>query len=431
MENLINDLFLSFILLLAFGTGAFFVTRRLGVSRLPLVVITPILIGVGLLLYLPASPLFVPSDGMYYQSWGFGISESWASGSGYDGETLVPGKGFWPLIIASFHYLFGPVTAALIVFNALCVVAAVISLQKATLLISGLNPRWSIIFLTITSSPTLLFGPSLLREAIFWLGCSLGVVSIAYAHRRLFLSGALSLIASVGILIAVRADAGVVISYGLLAVFVLIVGLPSQRRTVARWSVTSFVLLALVASAPSVIELVTPRVSGGAEVVGDWRDGLSQDYVTTRIVATTTWCQDSGNTPLDRFWASSFVAAAVCEGFGSLPAVLVGPFWWEIGSESIWLIVIASTGHFLLLVGLSVAYLAQRDRRNLASLGLVLMAFASLLMFASIMTNYGILIRFRAASEIFIMPLATATLVHLSNRLISRKSRVIGESSEP
>ena len=399
-------------LLSLFGITAFLLTGRLQVSRLPALVITPVLLAVGLLLYHPGSLLFVPSDGMYYQNWGIQISESWASDSGYDGEPLVPGKGFWPLIIASFHYLFGPVTVALIVFNSLCVVAAVIVLQKATLLMSGLNPRWSIIFLTITSSPTLLFGPSLLREAIFWLGCSLGVVSIAYAYRRLFLSGALSLISSVGILIAIRADAGAVISYGLLAVFIVTVGLSTQRRTLARLSVTSVVLLALASSAPSVMELITPRLSGGAEVVGDWREGLSTDDVTTRIAATP-WCQDSGSTTLGRFVASSFVTMAVCEGFRSLPAALVGPFWWEISSESIWLIVIASTGHFLVLVGLSVVYLAKRDRRNLGSLGLVLIAFISLLMFASIMTNYGILIRFRAASEIFFMPLATASLARI------------------
>jgi hypothetical protein len=139
---------------------------------MPVIVISPIFLLVGFLLHLPLSPFYSPSDGVWYQEWGFRLGERWSSGDssvvpGALEDPLWPGKGFWPSIIALFYSVVGPVTMTLIVFNTIVLGGVTLAIQKASLLISGVRFRWGVVAGITSSLPFLIFGPSLLREAIW------------------------------------------------------------------------------------------------------------------------------------------------------------------------------------------------------------------------------------------------------------------------
>ena len=120
--------------------------------------------------------------------------------------------------------------------------------------------------------------------------------------------------------------------------------------------------------------------------------------------------------------------AALCHAVVNLPYALFGPFYWEYGSEAIWLIAGASTLHFLVLGGLATYYLVISRGRRWPLLSLLAVAAASMLMFSSILTNYGILIRFRAATEIMLIPLAVSGALEWFARWKSSRRKV--DSSE-
>ena len=94
--------------------------------------------------------------------------------------------------------------------------------------------------------------------------------------------------------------------------------------------------------------------------------------------------------------------------------VLLGPFWWEIGFQPVWLLAVGSTWHFLLLVVLSTLFFirSRETRPIVASLGVL--AIFSLAVFGALLTNYGLLLRFRAMTEILLIPTAVGGLLTIA-----------------
>jgi len=80
---------------------------------------------------------------------------------------------------------------------------------------------------------------------------------------------------------------------------------------------------------------------------------------------------------------------------------MFGPFPWEIGSESIWIVLILSTVHFLFLLTTSVLFIYQKRNRNVASLSFLGLSLVTLVVLTAVMTNYGIIMRFRVVAELF------------------------------
>jgi hypothetical protein len=118
----------------------------------------------------------------------------------------------------------------------------------------------------------------------------------------------------------------------------------------------------------------------------------------------------------------------LCDSLARLPALMFGPFLWEIGPEPVWIVVIASTLHFLFLFGTSVLFLFQKKQRNLATLGLFSLGLVTLLILATILTNYGIIIRFRVVAELFLLPLSLGFLLQRGDGIspLTRGWRLLG-----
>jgi len=372
----------------------------------------------GVLLYLPNSPYYIRSDGELYLAWGQSLAEFWAVGSPPLIEPLWPGKGFWPLIIGAMSYLAGPVVVSPIVLNALILTIMAMVIDRTVALLGAKAPGWVLPLALLTSAPILLFGPSLLREAIFWLGVSVGVLAIAHAGRSRYWPAAIYTLSSASLLLAVRPDAGVVIAYGFVTVTIWLFGFSCTQKMLSK-RVASLLLFALVGlSFPAVFDFMRPDTS--ASDIDTAADALSNPKVVSAFGNSGPVNSDSpgnsgpvnsdspGNSWWEVFCAESLGGAILCSAAENLPHALLGPFPWEYGPELIWLIAGASGVHFLIVLGLAGWYLLRAQGRRLPALGIFLVALLSMIMFSSILTNYGILIRFRAATEIMLLPLAVS-----------------------
>lgn len=416
-----NDLVLSVALFACFVVTAQFVARRARLSLTPVLFSVPALIVVGTLLYLPGSPLFTISDGIFYQAWASDIAAGWAGQAEPSSTQVWPGKGVWPTIIAVFTFFFGPVTLALVTLNACIFGLSVMVTQGSVRLLTGEDsPGW-VLFFALTSTPFLLFAPSLLRESIYWLGFSLGVMSILSikAHRPSF-SG-LTFMASAVLVLAVRPDVGAVFAFSTAGAMVLLLGFSGSPRTSrsARFGSLA-VLVALIGTFPPTLNFLSPEIAANRVVAtginlndGDAASGFSASPEADEVSELSGEDAASGfsaskASELQEFCDRFLPAAVACNGIRNLPYALFGPFHWEYGWSPIWPIAGASTLHFLaLLFGVTVA-LARSPSVRFRGFLLAGIAAALMVLYASVLTNYGILIRFRASVEIILLPLAVA-----------------------
>ena len=422
-DNLLSDIGLSILLVTVSCYGFYRLAKLWRVSLVPAAVLLPIFIIVGLIHSFPLSPMYQPSDGEYYYRWGSSLASYFETGAEPEiSKVLWPGKGVWPLTIGVLTLIAGPVAAALIVFNASIIVFSVMALQRATLLFGGRSPRWSIVLVFLTSGPFLFWGPSLLREALFWSGVALGVLSLAYAsvnrYRNSFIAGGLSTI----VLIGIRPDAGIVLAYVFGAMIVFLIGLAGPKRSVGRTVCCLVVILCLGLTFPAAFGVVG-EVSPSAVLKSS--NALSSDKVSSRFRSSSEppvfdLCEENPS-------GDSLAVTLLCGAMKNLPNALLGPFPWEYGPEPIWVLAGASTAHFVILAGLATFYLAVSKGRRLPMIALLTVAAASVLMFSSVLTSYGILVRMRAATEIILIPLAVSGALELVSR--RKNSRGNSEAS--
>jgi len=407
------DLVAALVLLVAFHIFVLSATKRFGVSKWVAPIVVPTVFFVGLVLWVPSSPFFIPSDGSYYQAWGYSLSQSW-TGQSAPLESTPPGKVVWPLIIGVFHFFLGPVVVTLIAFNSIVFGFSVVALQKAILLLTGKNPTWSILLLVLSSAPFVMFGPSVLRESLFWLGASGGVLALCYLHHGRIPAGLFSLIAGSALLLLIRSDAGVVIVYALMVVSVFQIGFVLGKRSRLQKTLACLALVGLLASSPLAFDGMRPGPTDG-EIVAAAHEDLNRPSV----ISGFNNLYDCGT---ETSGGSGMLIAILCHSAVNLPQAILGPFFWEYGPEPIWLISGLSTLHFLFVLALSLVFLTNKEGRGWVPIGIFLVAGLSFIMFSGLLSNYGILIRFRATTEILLLPLAVSGLMTLlpQSRAVSR-----------
>ena len=420
-QSVVADLLLAAALLLASQFIFFLLAKKVGVAGWPSRTVVPVFFFVGLALWFPLSPLFIANDGEYYLSWGYSLSDAWTNSGSPLEERLWPGKGVWPLIIAIFHFLFGPVAASLIAFNSIVCGFSIVALQKAVLLISGKKSTLTIVVLVLSSPPLVMFGPSLLRESLFWLGVSLGVLSVIYFGRQEVGRGVWIFVTGSLFLLLFRSDAGVVIVFGLLAVIIIQVGLFTGTRTLRRKLFTGLALTALVTLSPFAFDLMQPGASDSERVRNGQQD-LNAPAVSTAFGGAEE-ASDVGEEASDVGEEASdvgercnvsatgslgLVTTLLCYSALHFPQAMFGPFPSEFGPEPIWIIASLSTIHFLVLLVPSVVYLVSLPGRGWISSGVTAVAGLSFVMISAIASNYGLLIRFRVMTEILLFPLSVA-----------------------
>ena len=406
---MLTDLLLSASIIVFAGGFAFLTTRRWDVSPAPFMVVAAVLILVGLSTQLAASPFYLGLfDGPYYLEWAFAISEAWRDGQPWSGRVIWPGKGVWPLMIAVVNYSFGPVLVAVIVINALVFAFSIVLLQQTTVLLFDVRPKWTIIALALTSSPVLLNAPTVLREAIFWFGISAGILAITYLYRASFARGVAFLLLSALVVLGIRPNLGVVIAYLLVAAAIAIWALRRESMSISRMFVGSTLFAVLCATFfPTFFALTA---------IGDIEERVSivATLLATGGGVTTALGESSEVSELPGFVCdSASYVRLFCDSLARLPFLMFGPFLWEIGPEPVWILVVTSTLHFLFLLTTSVLLLLKKSNRNIASLSLLGLSLATMVVLAAVMTNYGIIIRFRVVAELFLLPLSLAFILGL------------------
>lgn len=371
-------------------------------------VIGPVLIATGLATQLPASPFFIGlQDGGYYQQWGYAISESWRAGVPWERSSLWPGKGFWPLLIAVFHFVAGPVLISPVVFNSLLVAFSVVFLQKSTDLLFGVKPTVMFIALTLSSAPILLNGPTLLREGIFWFGISVSVAALAYLYRARYVT-AMSLLAfSIILILAIRPNYGTILAYLIAFAALAIWIFQIKPGLTTRALIGASCALVLLLSFPPAFSYLSHDLNTLEAQIETVARGLSSDDVSTSLQASPA--------------VSGFFASPAGASIIRAPSLVVGPFWWEVGPEPVWIAVIASTLHYWFLLTTSTALLFKRANRNVPNLVVFIMSMIILASLTPVMTNYGVIIRFRVGAEILLTPLSAAYIALLTAKTRSRK----------
>jgi hypothetical protein len=370
-----------------------------GVS--PLIALLVFMFTSGVALNLPSSFLFLPSDGAYYSSWGENIAEGWVGGE-QDPRPIWPGRGVLPLIIACFEFVSNGHFFSVVALNSLATTYTFFLLKLSSKV--AFRPQqlnWLPLVLFLSSLPVVLYGGGLLREPFFWLGSALTVLAVAFWSQRHFPQALISFVAGASVLLAIRADLGVALIYALLGATLLIQMVSSLiSRNFLRALFAGISIVAAAFTALPAIDAVRPGLT--AEAVEISVADLSRPEVRTAFspIETSEICKES------------ILFKIVCEAVVKLPSVLLGPFpstvfpsWNQVALSS-------STIHFWIICALVIFSFRRSDLRNARPVATILTAVAitSLLIISTWLSNYGIVMRFRAITEVFLFPIALTAL---------------------
>jgi hypothetical protein len=341
-------------------------------------------------------------------------------GNGVIDKPLWPGRGIVPLLVGILEFTLGAHTFSMIAIGSVATTFSYLLLKiSAQVAFGAQRLSWLPMVLFITGLPIVLYGGGILRESYFWLGCTLTVLAVALYSKGRILKALGAFLVGGTVLLAIRSDLSLAIIYtvlGVVALSGLVSGMRQKNIKTALQSAITLVILLL--SGPSLLDTVRPdwtpeQIEGSAMDLSraEVATAIERPEVGTPIDPSTlsaeraAWCQ------------SGLLAKLGCEISNNLPAVLVGPFPGELFTSPLSVVLSLGTGHFLLVS--SLALLAFRwvpPGSHLFFTVLTLTGFATLLIIAALLTNYGIIMRFRAMSEIFLFPLALLALESLFRR---------------
>ena len=393
-------------------------------------VIFPFFSILGILLHDSASPFFLPSDGQYYLDWSRALIDLWSKGTPTGFPQVWPGKGVWPVILATLGLLVGENVGVFgILLSAATVSMLSLVLEKTANVLGAKEAQWAILLIFFTSGPMLIFGPSLLREGIFWLGVSFGVLSLAVADRGHWIPSASYFVVSGAIMLAIRPDLGLILGTTMGGVIIMLWGIRSGLSLYLRLLFVPVLLAGLAYVFGQALDFLRPSIE--PSVVDNLQASLDKESSTRFVQLDPSNDSDQSdaigpelfrNEGVEVLCESQLVLKVACDGFLSLPRFIFGPFPWEFQAEPVWFFAVAATLHFLIILFLALTNVFVDQPRVWLNLGILVLALATAVVFASILTGYGILIRFRVVTEIILLPLAVKGLhtIRFQNSRIHR-----------
>lgn len=416
----IVDALLGTILVLVFSTLVQFRTMSKSLS-LGVLVLGLGSLFLGVLRFRSEGIIPVVSDEAYYLAWGAEIAEALGGEGHYSGRQIWPAKGVWPVVIALTHLL---VENAVLVPLALATIASVLAilvLHRATHLMIGYTNPAVLAFLILLQPAFLGWGPTLNREALFWLGTALLVFGFAHYTRESYVKAIASGTVGAVFVIGVRYEVGIPLAYLILcAALIYFVSQPPKATSGGRfhkwliasavWSLstlgTAFGFLwarnpALYSPIPRASEAEFQPV--GSEVIKLYqrnernRSWLGRDEVTTAF-------QVSEN-PIWGFIEGAF-------------RTVFGPFPSEITPTLVWFTLALSTLNFLIVLSLATVFLLSLKSRFFEYSGLALAALGCIVIIVFAITNYGMVMRFRFVSQILLTPLSIGGYLVLRKKFL-------------
>lgn len=392
--------------------------RGLGLSYRAFTIPASIGLALGLLLHGFETPLMIStSDSSYYLRWAEEIAISWESDE-VSSRAIWPGRGVFAVILAYFGLVLTAPQFGAIVLNSFfmgLIVVLLVSIQET--LGGSRRPNWAIL-LFLTMPGVLLFGPAPLRESIYWFGVTLGAWALSKLSQRALWAAGVSLGGAIAVIMLIRPDAGLVVSYGLIFLSLGFLVFATKRIAIAVKLAGIAVAGFLAVVFRPLLYFVRPGVEDENHLVAV-RNSLAKDSQTTGFL--------SAREGSDSFFLSAREGSGsflcdypawgqfLCDFPANFLSATFGPFVSEIGDEAIWIPVVASTVHLLGVFFLSLIGLYKGKEKTLI-LALIALALLTQAMHAAILTNYGLLMRFKPVTEILLIPVAASVISQLFQR---------------
>lgn len=397
-----------------------------------------ILVVIGFLVNHPDSPFLMKSDGLYYEKQAVEVS-TWLR-NGMQGKLQLDKlKEAWPFFLGSIYFLVGREPFIGILVNSSLIAIALILVIRAAQLMFNRTPALPITILVLLSPMVLTMGPSLGRESVFWLGSTLLLLSGIYLLKKTWKPGISTFIAGAALLLLIRPNLGLVLIYAFLIPVSVLVLIQSNLSKSYKLFSSCFVTLILIVSIPlsfspfnSSIENVSitradlsKTASSGfsVELPEDANpDGNSEEGSFSKIPQESSKTETNlPQTNLSPLFTKLVYNVNV--GIVTIPRIIAGPFLNELSFTPLWLYLSGSTFIWLLIFVTAITQMLMSGRKYFKyALFQLIMVLAFVAVLAVMLTNYGIIARFRIPVELLLVPWAAIFLQNFRTSIWRRKN---------
>lgn len=368
---------------------------------------------VGVWRFLPNSVIPSSGDDGYYFGWGSDLAGA-LSGETYEyGRWIWPGKGLWPFAIALTHLIVKDAFLAPLTLSVIASISAILVIHEATRLLFSNSYPVLLTGLIVLQPAFLGWGPSLNREAFFWLGTALIILGYAHFVRGRHPTAALWTVAGAILVIGFRYEVGILLVYLMVcaAIIFFLFGdgalgeafLARSRIVIACfiWILASFGTAVGFAFArnPALVLFASETGSPGefdANLFGESWERVSESTISLR-----SWVSREGVTTAFPSGDNLIIGTLL-----GLVRSVFGPFPQEMEPTLTWGILAIGTLNFLVVLGLALVFLLKGGRRPAALSGLPIAALGILFIIGLSVTNYGMIARFRFTAQMLLLPFA-------------------------
>lgn len=387
--------------------------------------ITFVLTIIGSVIYVTLGPFRTFADADYYHNGGLNILHWWKGiGSFPYSQDLwlsLMDKRAWPTGIALIYLLAGVTPFFVVQFNIILIGATSVVIAATIKTIDPtFTPKWLFSLLFLITPFLTVFGVTMGREAIYWFATSVMVYATSKFIQGKLLAGFLLFLISGLVLVIFRPNLGIPQIY----VFIIPI--------FVYWTISYFkfefkrVLLiagigllifasifpakALVTTNAPPIDVIRQSLSSGANsgfsqqpsIPIDEFPSLNSEPESGKTVANST--SDAGG--------SNSLSDYVTNALLSYPRALLGPFPSEFSTSPVMLLSEVNLLYWIVVLLLAVVGILQNRNRKEGLLFLCISLFC-IASFSALLTNYGILTRFRSVSVIVLMPYSFYVLTQL------------------
>ena len=375
------------------GTNKSFVFVLLGTGL--------VLYGFGVLRLLPGTPIFDLGDGNGYLRWGYQITEVFYGRlEPSDVREIWPGKGVWPLIIGLTGLLVPkPILFPLMVNIVLMLVTVLVS-QKTFSHVTASKSKSYVLPLMLLNPGFIMWGTTLMRENLAWLGLALVGLSIARRGHKSFQTQLFTAGGGFALVMATRDDLGAAMTV-IVAGTVLL--MPFMTKSLAEKSLRA-ILSGRFAFTLGFVMLLAAAAWWYLSSFATRADLDLSSEVAKRV---------SSKSQADAQTAVSKTSPIAVRAIGGL----FGPFPHEYGASAVLLLVSLGTLYFgvlLMLVAARIRAGRVQETNEAATLLIIATVVAGIV--GILVGNYGAITRLTVGLTILVTPHAAATLEDLHRR---------------
>jgi hypothetical protein len=231
--------------------------------------------------------------------------------------------------------------------------------------------------------------------------------------KQVMLKGAAYFLAGALLCLFVRPTLGIIIIYATIVPAVMISGFFLVKITKLRFFSTLAILSGIFLTFPLAMQIISPASTN----VPDARIKLSKQAESGFLSSEEV----SGIRSKDGPTNDSGILNSLSDGITYFPQTIGGPFIWEMEANFLWGYLFLSNLYWLVVLLLALGSLFFKIARYPAFFAIT-SALSILFVLASTLTNYGIVMRFRAIPLLILMPLAIGVLVQAKHLFLSQKN---------